>query len=322
MNDHAPSKLGSLLAETVSEDVDTSGIGGSNLRLRAGEKTIFPVESGVTGVIDLTKADMRLSRLQLRDQGGMAVMQATILVKGEVVGTVGQGDSIVPLRQYSDPNLAGWRQNIHIIAVEFMRPNEATVEALQVLVTTAGWQQYSPSPRAQRMPERERTSVTLFDKEAPGGNIQSRFASGMPLAGIVLLPDPRTDVLTTEYTDRKSGTTVSRPGFTNFVDAGVLAMHHLLQVTAAGEPAAVREATSNLNLLCGRNADTQYPLRPTLGYLSPVVPEGADPVEYDFFPVDAQGEQVQTPQASETPTKPEDESAPDEGDIIFGVEGS
>ena len=305
-----------MLAQTNSEDVDTSGVGGTNLRLRIGEREVFPVGDGVTGFINLSQAEgVVLSRVSLRDQGGMPVIQGTILVKGETIGVLSSGDEVQLLRQYTDPNFANWRNQIHYINWEFMNPGEAAVETLLQMLVDAGWPNYAPGPRAQRLPDDQRTSTTVFDRQAPGSNVVSRFASGMRLNGLVLIPDPRTGVLTTSYTNNE-GQEVTRPGFTNFVDAQASAMVHLLQVTATGDQAKIREASQNLNLLTGRNADTQYPLRPTLGYFTPTVSEGSDPIEMDLFPVRSTEAVESTPAQESTPSPDGDE---DDGDALFGA---
>lgn len=140
MSDTAPSTIEQMLAQTNSEDVDTSGVGGTNLRLRIGEREVFPVGDGVTGFIDLSQAEgVVLSRVSLRDQGGMPVIQGTILVKGETIGVLSSGDEVQLLRQYTDPNFANWRNQIHYINWEFMNPGEATVETLLQMLVDAGW---------------------------------------------------------------------------------------------------------------------------------------------------------------------------------------
>lgn len=299
------------ITEISDPTLDTTGIGGTNLRLRPNERTIFGIEAGVVGYITCGPRIV-LSRVLQRDQGGMPVLQVTALMRGEQIGLLLENDVEQPLRPYTDPAFAPWRDMWKILNMEFQNPSPEATAALIDLVNKAGFVNYTAAASVPRVPEEERLSVTQFDREAPGGSVAARALTGVPLDSLVILPDEREGLLMTSYDSTRTGEHVERQGFTNFVDVLVVGLKQLMRMKASGDTDGTRQANRNLNVLTGLGTEGKgagYPLRPTFGYLTPA---GGD--ELDFFPPRAENADatVTTTDATTTGDAPTVEGAGEE----------
>lgn len=272
-------------------DLSTDVLGGPNLRLRAGD-TQFSIENR-TGYIALPDNALSLMRLTVSSQNGMPVLRATLGIRGERIGLLGEDDVKVPLPCYTAPAFATWRQWVHLVNVEFMNPTEDAVAALQELAIAQGFIPYVPRSTSAEPYVRKPGNELLFDREATGRNINERFEKGISLDSCVIVPDIRVEPSVTEYVD-KNGVTVRRPAFTSFVDTLVPNMATALKAAAAGDQDAKRQAFNRLSVITGHNAETDWPHRPTLGY---VTPKGHE--EISLFG-DRSGSSESTPAAAST----------------------
>jgi hypothetical protein len=254
------------LTEIEATDLETDLLGsGPNLRIRAGEITRFVVEDRTAYFKAPPGSAGSLTRIALSDQNGMTVLRAAIAVRGESVGLVGENDTLIPLPCYTQPAFGTWRSWIHIMNVEFMNVDAAGAQQLIELALKHGFVPYAP----RQASDYERKTTPVFDREAPGSTINARFEKGIQLESFVLVPDERVDVLTTEYTD-KEGVDQRRPAFTNFLDALIVNMGEAIKANAGDDRDAKRKANNRLSILTGHNSESDWPLRPTLGYLTPV----------------------------------------------------
>lgn len=258
----------SILDQLVSfDDLDlsTDVLGGPNLRLRCGDTTQFTIENR-TGYFSLPDTSLSLMRLTVSIQNDMPVLRATLGIRNERIGLLGEEDVKVPLPCYTAPAFATWRQWVHLVNVEFMNPDANAVAALQELSLASGFVPYVP--RVQVENPTPRKSELVFDREAPGRNINERFEKGISLDSCVIVPDIRVEPSVTEYQDKNS-VTVRRAAFTSFVDTIVPNMATALKAAASGDQEAKRTAFNRLSVLTGHNAETDWPHRPSLGYVTP-----------------------------------------------------
>lgn len=263
MSDTSVSILDAL-GEFEAIDLSADLLGGPNLRLRAGQNT-FSIESR-TGYVALPDDALALMRYTVSTQSDMPVIRATIGVRGESIGLLGDEDVRIPLPCYSQPAFATWRQWVHLVNVEFMNPDADAVAQLQALTLDAGFVPYVPRTVVEN--PQPRKSETLFDREPAGRTINARFEKGIRLDSCVIVPDLRVEPSVTEYTDR-NGATVRRPAFTSFIDTIVPNMATALKAAASGDSEAKRTAFNRLSVLTGHDAESDWPQRPTLGYLTP-----------------------------------------------------
>jgi len=300
-------------------DLSTDILGGPNLRMRAGGETTFNIENRV-GYSACPADSIALTRLTLANQTNsqgnvMPVLRAVINVRGEIIGLLGENDVHTPLPCYSAPAFATWRTWVHVINVEFMNPHPEAVKALLSLCAEKGFVPYVP--RSTRPVEEGaepivRKSELTYDREAPGSSISDRFEKGIPLDTFVMIPDIRVESSVTEYTDRNTGTTVRRPAFTSFVDTIVPNTITTLKAHAAGDADAKRQAFNRLSVLTGHNVETDWPHRPTLGYLTPT---GFD--EIALFPEQTPSEDTT---AASTPSAPTEAPAPESSATVSSAD--
>lgn len=292
------------LMELTDAELDTDLLGsGPNIRIRAGEVTHFAIEDR-TGYFKVPEPPS-LTRLQLSDQNGMPVLRATVAVKDERIGLVGDDDVLTALPCYTKAAFATWRSWIHLMNVEFMNVDVEGAKTLTDLVLAKGFVQYEPRGTTTF----ERKTTPLVDREAPGRTLAERYEKGIRLESLVLVPDMRVDVLSTEYVDGQ-GQTVRRPAFTNFIDVLITNMTEAIKANAGGDTQEKRTANTRLSVLTGHNQESGWPLRPTLGYLTPVKGDeislfgdrGAASSE-EAAPAETEGETVPAPEcgADDTP---------------------
>ncbi len=251
---------------------------GGQIRLIHGKETITPVGGDQTFFHSPDKIGGL--RFQLRDQGGMIVLSASMSMLGERVGIIDGDGNRIALPCYSEKPFATWLTWVHLLNTEFMNVNidaaDAIEKAMLHLVEQGMYKVYSRPPRPGQV-QRERTAEILWDFEPIGNSLQDRHAHAISLDQIVLLPDERKAPLLTEY--EKDGVMTERAGFTSFVD---VLMHNTGRVLEAaslppdheGRADIARQANSRLSLLTGTDESTDegYSLRPTLGHVTAMAP--------------------------------------------------
>lgn len=275
------------LATLASLEIDADILGGTNLRLVAGAQSNFPVGTR-QAAIQIPEDKLRLMALTIADQSGMTVLRGQLAVQGERIGYLGAGDFFEPLPTYVIPALASWRTWTHFVNFEFMRPNDAAVEQLRDLCLEAGFVE-----RPERQEPTEPKQIKSFDRQAPGDRLTDRFANSLVLTSAVLVPDLRIAPGVTEYTNRDNQV-VQRPAFTSFIDVQEAVAEVLVKAIATKDREAVNAAVKQLSHLTGINPESDYPHRPTLGY---VTPKGHD--EVVIFPDREESSEAAAPAAAE-----------------------
>ena len=225
-----------------------------------------------------------LTRLTVREQDGKLVMSTTVTHKGETIGLVlPNGAGLRPMPCYTQDSFLTWRDDwAHITNAEFINVNAETVKRLMAICDAANFQDYKPRNQANQ-PARQRTTKTIYDKEARGTTLLVRHTNGVRLESFTLLPDMRKGPLQTEYTKAGENTPTEREGFTSYVDVLMVNMAKSLAAYKLPEDTEdradkVRTANSQMSVLTGTNSEDDYTLRPTLGYAT-IAGE-----ELSFFP--------------------------------------
>lgn len=253
------------------QELDLSGLSfqGTNLRLNCGQVNTFQIEDRL-GYIEIPEEGMRLTRITASDQSGKLVIRGENVLMGETIGLMGDEDTKSPLPPYTLAQLSVWRTYGHTVRWEFQNPRPEAVQNLRDLAQKAGFVPFVPTEREDREPyERAAGVEVMFDLIAlNGANSSKRFEKGLPLASCVLVPDVRVGPNLTEYVNREEDT-VQRATFTSFIDSMVPLMKAAIAAGAGSDAAAKRTSLNRLSTLTGYNAETDWPNRPTMGYVTP-----------------------------------------------------
>ena len=256
----------------LTADIDTNIAGdlistGAQIRVRVGETTHTPVDGTATFARFPNAVITRWTR---RQQGDKQVISATITTKGEQIGLIGDEAKEILLPCYLMPQFLTWNDWVHLLNVEFQNVNVETALEIEKMLDKSGFTAYVP----RAMPGqdiRERTTETLYDREAPGRSLVDRHASGVKLSTFTILPDSREEANKTMYL--KDGEEQNRWGFTSFADTLMYNMRqaldaHGLPMDTEDRAEIVRQRNSALSVLTGTDPETGYSTRPTLGYLT------------------------------------------------------
>lgn len=315
-------KAQSEITSSLVGDVISTG---AQIRIKTGHQaTIVPVDGQQTFC---RFPEMGLTRLTVRQQGGMYVASATLTSLGEQVGLLDADGNEILLPAYHDQSFATWRTWVHPLNVEMMKANEDAIAELTEFLDSLGFVQWKRNPRPGQE-VRERTTETIYDKEVPGTSLVDRHTSAPRLATVTIIPDERTEANMTTYLRRADQQEVTRPGFTSFVDtimANTQAVVEAFQLPADDKERSnkQREANNRLSLLTGTDPKTGYSTRPSWGYLS-FIPRSQDTSsvaggkELNLFTID----QSATSVSVEGQSSMGGSSVPGDGDDPFdGMEG-
>lgn len=284
--------LGDLNTEAANLQGDIIA-SGRQVRVTSDGKPSFHTVDGTQTYIKVN-GSIALTRLQIRKQvDGKVVLSATVGVTEEEIGLINNDGEEVKLPCYTMQQFATFRQWIHLMNVQFQNPEYSTCEALMTLTDAKGFTDYVPTQFGDQTPP-IRTSEIIYDKEAAGSRLTDRFPNGLALNSLTILPEDRVKPLYTEFTD-KSGAERSKPAFTSFFDVAVHNIKRVIESKALDSSIKAnaqkqQTANSRLSVLTGTNEDSNYSLRPTLGYITV---KGVDE-EFNFFPKESRNETVAT----------------------------